>query len=196
MFTHHDNDDIRDESLGASGDSSEQELDFEPEDELGSVGALQAKVRKLREELKDAKDKRDEYLDGWQRCKADSINARKDALAMGDRAAARAKESLIEDIVPVLDSFDMAAGSEAWANVDESWRSGTEQIRNQLLDVLSRHGVERYGKVGEMSDHNLHEIVQEIEDVAGESGEIVRILRYGYRLGDRVIRPAQVIVKK
>lgn len=172
------------------------ELDFEPEDELGSVGSLQVKMRKLREELKEAKAKRDEYLDGWQRCKADSINARKEALAMGDRTATRAKESIIEDIIPVLDSFDMAAGSTAWEVVDDQWRSGIDQIRNQLLGVLSSNGVERYGKVGEQFDHTLHEVVQEMQNVAGEPGEIVRILRYGYRSGDRVIRPAQVIVKK
>jgi molecular chaperone GrpE (heat shock protein) len=54
----------------------------------------------------------------------------------------------------------------------------------------------RYTKVGDMSDHNLHEVVQEMEDVAGESGEIVRILRYGYKANEKILRPAQVIVKK
>jgi len=190
MFTHHDKDDTRDNLPEAD------EIDFEPEDEMGSVGSLQAKMKKLRDELKEAREKRDEYLDGWQRCKADGVNARKEAAALGDRQAARAKEGVIEDIIPVLDSFDMAAGSEAWANVDESWRSGIDQIRNQLLDALSRHGVKRFGKVGEQYDHALHEAIQEMEDVAGESGEIVRILRYGYTVKDQVLRPAQVIVKK
>jgi molecular chaperone GrpE len=177
-------------------DSPEEEIDFEPEDEMGTLGAAQAKIKKLREELKEAKAKRDEYLDGWQRCKADSVNARKEAALANDRAHGRGKESVFEDIIPVLDSFDMATGSEAWESVDESWRSGMDQIRNQLLGVLSRHGIERFGKVGEMVDHARDEIVQEMDDVAGESGEIVRILRYGYANGDRVIRPAQVIVKK
>lgn len=172
------------------------EIDFEPEDELGNMGAAQAKIRKLRDELQEAKAKRDEYLDGWQRAKADAINYRKEAALSNDRAHGRGKESVFEDLIPVLDSFDMATGSESWESVDESWRSGMDQIRNQLLGVLSRHGIERFGKVGEIVDHSRDEIVQEMDDVAGEPGEIVRILRYGYRSGDRVIRPAQVIVKK
>ncbi len=177
-------------------DTPEEDIDFEPEDELGTVGAAQAKIKKLREELKETKAKRDEYLAGWQREKADAVNARKEAALQNDRAHGRGKESVFEDIIPVLDSFDMAAGSEAWAAIDDSWRSGMDQIRNQLLGVLSRHGIERFGKVGEMVDHARDEIAQEMDHVAGESGEIVRILRYGYRRGERVIRAAQVIVKK
>jgi molecular chaperone GrpE len=172
------------------------EIDFEPEDEFGTVGAAQAKIKKLRDELQEAKAKRDEYLDGWQRAKADVINFRKEAALQSDRAHGRGKESVFEDLIPVLDSFDMATGSESWESVDENWRAGMDQIRNQLLGVLSRHGIERFGKVGEMVDHARDEIVQEMDDVAGESGEIVRVLRFGYRLGERVIRPAQVITKK
>ncbi|MBI2030363.1 nucleotide exchange factor GrpE [Candidatus Kaiserbacteria bacterium] len=192
MFKH--NDDDIDDVNGAH--TQEPEVDFEPDEEMGDLAGAQTKIKKLRDQLKEAQSKRDEYLDGWQRCKAESVNVRKEAFAAGDRAASRAKDSVIEDIIPVLDSFDMAATGEAWANVDESWRSGIEQIRNQLLDVLSRNGVTRYTKVGDMSDHNLHEIVQEMEDVAGESGEIVRILRYGYKTQEKILRPAQVIVKK
>ena len=172
------------------------DVDFEPEDELGTVGAVKAKMQKLREELQKAKSERQEYLDGWQRCKADSINARKDLLASAERQGARAKEALVEEIIPVLDGFDMAAGSSAWESVDVNWRSGIDQIRNQLLDVLSRHGVERFGKVGEKFDHSVHEAVEERDDVAGETGEVVRILRYGYKMNGRILRPAQVIVKK
>ena len=168
---------------------------MEPEEELGDLGAAQAKLKKLKDELARVKTERQEYLDGWQRCKADSVNARKDALASADRAAARIKENLIEDIIPVLDGFDMAAGSAAWASVDEQWRSGIDRIRNQLLDTLGRHGVERYGKVGDIFDHAEHEAVEERTDVAGESGTIAKVLRYGYRMNERVLRPAQVIVK-
>ncbi len=177
-------------------DELHDEIDFEPEDEMGGEGAAKAKIAKLREQLREAQAKRDEYLAGWQREKADAVNAKKEASAGHERHHARGKESVIEEIVPVLDSFDMASAGEAWENVDESWRSGIDQIRNQLLGVLSRHGIERYGKVGDTFDHSHYEVVQEMDDVAGESGEIVRILRYGYKTGDRVIRPAQVIVKR
>jgi len=180
---------------------NEEEINFEPlpaqagDEELGDVAGAQAKVKKLREQLKEAQQKGAEYLDGWQRCKADAINGRKEALADAARRAAREKLSLIEDIIPVLDSFDMAAGSESWAEVSDGFRTGMEQVRNQLLDVLSRHGIERFGKIGEIFDPRLHEAVQEVEDVAGETHSIIKILRYGYRSGDSVLRAAQVIIK-
>src|SRR3989344_4767771 len=119
------------------------DVNFEPEEELGDLGAAQAKLKKLKEELAKVKQERQEYLDGWQRCKADSINARKELLAGAERQGTRAKENLIEKIIPALDGFDLAMGSPAWKSVDMGWRSGIEQIRNQFLDVLAQHDVER-----------------------------------------------------
>lgn len=177
-------------------DDLHEDIDFEAEEELGDIGAAQAKIKKLREQLKEAQKKRDEYLDGWQRCKADSINAKKEAEARGSRLAELLREELVHDIIPALDSFDMAAGSEAWAQVSDGWKSGMELVRDQLIDALRRHGIERFGKVGEKVDHALHEVIEERDDIAGESGTIVRILRYGYKGGERILRPAQVFVKK
>ena len=177
-------------------DNTQHDLDFEPEDELGSVGAVKAKMEKLRDELEKAKGERQEYLDGWQRCKADSINAKKDIEARAGRSAEMLREALVHDIIPALDSFDMASGSEAWSTVADGFRSGMEQVQNQLLEALRRHGIERYGKVGEQVDHSLYETAEERDDIAGASGDIARILRHGYRSGERILRPAQVIVKK
>jgi len=172
------------------------DVDFEPEDELGSVGAIQAKMQKLRDELDVVKKQRQEYLDGWQRCKADGINARKDIEARASRSAEALREALVHDIIPALDSFDMAALSDAWSEVSDGFRSGMEHVQSQLLEALKRHGIERYGKIGELFDHARHEAIEERDDVAGESGTIARILRAGYSAGERILRPAQVIVKK
>ena len=175
--------------------NQEENIDFEADGEMGDVAGAQGKIRKLREELREVQQKRDEYLDGWQRCKADSVNARRDTLAEADKRGARHKEVLIEELIPVLDSFDMAAGSESWAEISDGFRTGMENVRNQLLEVLSRHGVERFGRVGEAFDPRLHEAVQEVDDVAGEPHSITKILRFGYRSSERVLRPAQVFVK-
>ncbi len=173
-----------------------EDIDFEPEDELGTAGAAKAKMQKLRDELEKVKAERQEYLDGWQRCKADSVNAKKEAVAAGERQATRRIEEFVESLLPALDSFDMAAGSEAWATIDKGWRTGMEQVQSQLLDALARVGVQRYGKIGDAFDHAIHDAAEERDDVAGEPGTIARILRYGYQSGERIIRPAQVIVKK
>lgn len=177
-------------------DSPSQDIDFEPEDELGAAGAAKAKMTKLREELEVAKKERQEYLDGWQRCKADAANEKRDAASALARAQGRAREALTEDLLPVLDGFDMAMGNDAWETVSEEWRRGIEYIRGQLLDVLNQNNIEKYGKAGDVYDHAIHEAVEERDDLPGESGTIVRILRHGYRTKERIIRPAQVIVKK
>jgi len=182
--------------LDMTNDPEEQDINFESENELGDVGAAQAKLKKLKGELAEVKAQRQEYLDGWQRCKADSVNARKEMLASAERLGERAKEGLVEEIIPALDGFDMAASSPAWESMDAGWRSGIEQIRNQLLDALSRHGVERFGKIGDAIDHAAHETIEESDELPGESGTVVKILRYGYKMNGRVLRAAHVIVKK
>ena len=173
-----------------------EETHFEPEEELGDAAAALAKIKKLRDELAKVKTERQEYLDGWQRCKADSVNMRKDTEARAARSAELLREELVHDIIPALDSFDMAAQSEAWAAISDGWKSGMEQVRDQLVNALRRHGIERFGKVGEQYDHALHDAIEERDDIAGAPGTIVRILRYGYRTKDRTLRPAQVFVKK
>lgn len=167
----------------------------DPDMKRGATTDAADKIAKLKEELAEAKAQRQEYLDGWQRCKADSVNARKEALLSAERAGKRALENFIEELIPAIDGFDMASASESWGAVDEVWRTGIGHIHNQLLETLSVHGVTRFGKVGEQFSPHLHEAVQEMADVAGEPGSIVRVLRSGYRMGERIIRPAQVIVK-
>jgi molecular chaperone GrpE len=177
-------------------DDIKDDVDFEPEDEMGDVGAARAKIKKLRAELTEAQAKRDEYLAGWQRAKADAVNAKNEAVRSAERTIERAKDALIEEILPALDSFDMATSSESWELVSEEWKSGMSRIHNQLLDILRRNGVVRFGKPGEMFDPRKEEAVQEVDDGDGESGTVLKVLRHGYAEGDRVIRAAQVILRK
>lgn len=169
-----------------------EDLDFEPEDEMGTVGAVKAKMQKLRDELKEAKQKRDEYLDGWQRCKAEMVNAKKEALETVSRAAGRGKEVLVEELIPALDGFDMAMQGPGWDTVDKAWRSGIESIKSQIEGVLKAHGVEIFGTEGEKFDPALHEPIQ--EESGGESHTVAKVLRRGYRTKDRVLRPAQIAI--
>ena len=173
--------------------------DFTIEDnveDMGDMGAAQAKIKKLREQLAEAQQKRDEYLDGWQRCKADMVNTKQEYARQAQRSSERAVDTLIEDLIPALDGFDMAASSSVWESVSPEWRSGIELIRGQIMDALARNGYKRFGAVGDAIDHRLHEVVQEDENAAGEPNTISRVLRFGYQKDDRIIRPAQVIAKQ
>jgi molecular chaperone GrpE len=183
----------------ADSDLSPEEMQVTPDgeiepgqDEKGDA-ALSDKLKKLRAELEKCKEEKQEYLVGWQRCKADSINARKDAVLSAERAGNRARDALIEDIIPALDSFDMAIGSDAWAEMDSNWRTGMENVRSQLLGALLNQGVSAYADEGDAFDPILHDAVHEISE-GGEEGIVAKVLRRGYRSAERIIRPAQVAV--
>jgi len=180
------------DSEGVDPSVSSDEVDFEPEDELGSVGAVKAKMQKLRAELQEAKQKRDEYLDGWQRCKAEMVNAKREASEAYAHAGERGKELLVEELIPALDGFDMAMLGEGWDAVDVAWRSGIESIKSHIESALRSHGIEIYGSEGDSFDPMLHESIKDAD--GGDSGTIAQVFRRGYRTKERVLRPAQVAV--
>ncbi len=172
--------------------SLEEEVNFEPEDELGDIAAAQAKLKKLKQELASVKKERQEYLDGWQRAQADLMNAKREAQTAIARARHAGIESFVADLIPALDSFDMAMQGSTWHSVDAAWRVGVESIRAQLLAVLVGHGIETYGVAGDAFDPTLHEPVSEEE--GGTPHTVAKVLRPGYRTKERVIRPAQVSI--
>lgn len=169
----------------------EEEIDFEPEEDLGSVASLQAKLKKLREELAETKKERQEFLDGWQRCKADVANGAREANERIRRAENAGKEDLAEALLPVLDAFDMAMQGDAWESVDKNWRVGIEHIHTTLLRTLQHAGIRAVGEVGEPFNHVFHEAAGEEE---GKKNVVLRVLRRGYASGEKIIRPASVIV--
>ena len=169
------------------------EENFEVEDEENGTSAMAEKLKKLRTELEKCKEEKQEYLVGWQRCKADSINARKEAMRIAERAGNRARDALIEDIIPALDSFDMAMAGDAWTKMDEKWRMGMENVRSQLIGALLNQGVNSYAEIGDVFDPILHEAVQEVQE-KGDAGSVAKVLRRGYRFSERIIRPAQVAI--
>lgn len=171
----------------------EGDIELEPGEDLGDIGALKAKLDKAKDELEKAKKERQEYLDGWQRCKADGVNARREALAAAERTGNRSRDALIEDVILALDSFDMAMGDAAWEALDANWRRGMESVRAQLLGALERAGVRPFGAVGDTFDPFQHEAVQETE-AEGTPGTIARVFRRGYCSEERVVRPAQVAI--
>lgn len=170
--------------------NTDDDVDFEPEDDLGTVGALQAKLNKLREELATVKKERQEFLDGWQRAKADAANTAREFSERLARATAGGREALAEEMLPVLDAFDMAMQGEAWEKLDANWRAGVEHVHATFLKVLESQGIRAFGKPGEAIDHIRHEAVGE---ASGPLHTVIRVLRRGYLSGERVLRPAHVI---
>jgi molecular chaperone GrpE len=148
------------------------------------------------ENPKKLEGEKQEYLDLSQRTRADYVNFKKEVESNQAINRKFATKRFIEELLPVLDSYDMAQGNkEAWEKVDQNWRVGIEYIFNQFRTVLEGEGVTQFGKVGDTFNPELHETMQSVE-VADEKDDekIVKVLQNGYKMHDSILRPARVHV--
>ncbi len=153
------------------------------------------KIKKLKKEIESVKKEKTDLLFELQKAKADFINMRKrDEDHLRDMVKF-AGSNIISDLIPVLDSFDMAfSNKEAWEKAPKDWRVGVEYIFNQLHSVLQNNGVTVIDKIGVDFDTSLHEAVENVEVEKKDDHKIIAVIQKGYKLGDRLIRPAKVKV--
>ncbi|MBP6855054.1 MAG: nucleotide exchange factor GrpE [Candidatus Pacebacteria bacterium] len=158
---------------------------------------IKATLKKLRKDLKEAQKEKTEYLTNWQRERADFTNYKKDEQERRESTLAHARENFAEELLPVLDAYDMAfSNREAWEKVDKNWRIGVEYIHAQLLKVLADNGVNPIKvSVGDKVDPKLHEAVENIStDDEAQDHSIAEVTQSGYIIGERVLRAARVKV--
>lgn len=169
-----------------NGDASELDLDHElPSAEVEETPAVESELEALRAEKAN-------YLDRLARLQAEFDNFRKrsvrDQQDFRDYALAEALKSLL----PILDSLDRALKTTGVSV--EDFRSGIELIDKQFHDALSKLGVEPLGAEGEIFDPNLHQAVQMVDTDEVEDHRVIDELQRGYRIKDRLLRPAMVRV--
>jgi molecular chaperone GrpE len=135
---------------------------------------------------------RDEYLEALQRTAAEFDNYRKRVQRDQDSLVARAGERVVRELLPVLDDLERALQA-AEEHEEAKLEDGVRLVHRSLADVLRREGLEEIETEGRFDPH-VHEamLAQPVE--GAESGAVVEVLQKGYRLGDRVLRPARVIV--
>ena len=146
--------------------------------------------------LKACETQRDEYLAGWKRAAADLINYKKEEYRRVEEVSGYACTKILKDILPVLDSFNLALAA---VKGNESAEKGLLMIKGQIDDFLKKQSVERIkASPGDSLDLNLHEPVLEVEatDNPQFSGKILEELSPGYMLNGRVIRAVKVKVAK
>lgn len=170
---------------------STDDVQFEDIEEGGDARAT---IKRLREKLHSCEQEKKEYLDGWQRMRADFANARKEEDTRRGELIKFASEGLVEDLLPVLDSFTMAfANREAWEKVDANWRKGVEYIYTQFFSVLEARGLTEIGIIGEQIDPRNHIAIETIPtDEELKLHTVAEVIQKGYRLHSKVIRPARV----
>jgi molecular chaperone GrpE len=148
----------------------------------------------LRAELAEIAQKADEYLRLAQRTQADFINYRR---RVDDERAQQAREAnvaYIQRLLPVLDDFERALANAGPEELESNWGKGIQLVERNLRGLLAADEVQRIAAEGAEFDPREHEGVGRQPSADMPEGHVLHVVRQGYRKGDRVIRPAQVII--
>jgi molecular chaperone GrpE len=173
----------------SSNNKKTDEVEYIDEEEIAKGSE---KVGKLKRELETCKNEKDEYLKGWQRAKADYVNAER---LFADRESGSvdvAKRKLLLEILEIADGFENAF---TFSPADSHWVAGIKGLAANLQSILQRYGIEPIDAKGKVFDPNLHEAVEvgdvEIED---DDGKVLEEYQKGYMRNGRVLRPTKVKV--
>lgn len=177
-------------------DSAESEDVVEFEFNEDGEEDLRKTLKKLRADLKIIKKEKEEFLTGWQKERAEFANYRKQEEDRKSMLSESMRERILSRFLTVVDSFNMAfANKELWEKVDENWRKGIEYIYAQMNTVFEEYGVKAIGEKGDIFDPNIHESIEMVEtDKKEDDHKIAEVIQKGYKLVDRVLRPARVNV--
>jgi molecular chaperone GrpE len=150
------------------------------------------------EALKAKAAKADENWEKFLRQTADFENFKKRAARERLEAIKFANEGLLAKLIPVMDNFEMAASAATGQQADnmESIKTGVQMILGQLKSVLVESGIEEVDATGKVFDPVWHEAVSQQESTDVEEGQVLQQIRKGYKLKERLIRPASVVVAK
>ena len=167
-----------------------------PEAETPQPEASAAPTPEQITELQARAAKADENWDRLLRTTADFDNFKKRAAREKIEASQYANASLLQKLLPVLDNFENALAAAQTAQGDKlaSLQTGVTMIQQQLKNALTETGLEEIEATGKLFDPNLHEAVSQVETTEIAEGHVAQQLRKGYKLRERLLRPATVIV--
>ena len=185
-------------------DEKEKEVDASREQGGNADAAAAAPSAELQKELEAAKAQAAEYLEGWQRARAEFANYKRRVEKEQSEANQNATSRVIGRFVDVLDDFNRAVQDkpadtgEAAANAAAlaQWAVGVSLIQRKLQNILDAEGVERIKAEGLTFDPAQHEAVTHEDSPEHAPGQIIAVVRQGYRIGDKIIRPALVRVAR
>lgn len=171
---------------GAGEVVGEGEVEQEEEIDLETVFA----------ELDDLKIKSAEYLDGWQRERAEFTNYKKRMEREREQQRETIKGNVIRGYLEIVDDLELALKNRPTEGDGASWSQGIELVYRKLLGLLESEGVQPMQADGQQFDPNLHEAISQEPREDLESGQIIEVVKNGYFIGERLLRPAKVRVAR
>jgi len=150
----------------------------------------------LKKELEKANQDVASNLDGWQRERAEFANYKRRI----ERENAQLRNTITGEVIKkylvIMDDLDLALKNRPCVDEGAVWAEGIELIVRKLQNILDAEGIERINANKVQFDPNLHEAISNEENPEFASGEIIEVVRQGYKLGDRILRPAMVRVAR
>jgi len=177
--------------LGGPGDSG-LESGAQPAETLEATETLEKLKARLEAKDREIAELNDKYL----RALAEQENSRKRIRQQGEENLRLQRESLLRDLLPILDNLELAVAAARGGGDGESIVAGIEMVLRSLHDLLSGHGVTPQEAVGRSFNPQFHEAIDQLESPEHKPNMVVREYRRGYQIGDRVLRPARVAVAK
>lgn len=162
----------------------------------GEEFTLEEKVEQLQRELEETRTKADDYLDGWQRARAEFANYKKRIEREQAQIYQTTAGNLIKRYLEIADDLERALKSRPPEGEGASWSNGIELIYRKLMKTIESEGVTRFVPEGQIFDPNFHEAISHEDSPRHESGEIIEVVQPGYMLEDRILRPARVRVAR
>ena len=166
----------------------------EPRDEKPTEESNELKA--LRQELEEQKAKAAEYLDGWQRARAEFANYKKRIEKEQEDMIKSANGAFIAKLLPVMDDLERAFQTLPIDLMGMTWLEGIALIQRKLQVLLEQEGATVIEAEGQMFDPTLHQAVTHEESEEHEEGQIIGEVQKGYKMGDKVLRPSLVRVAK
>jgi molecular chaperone GrpE len=179
------------DNVDQSEEIEDQHMEVEEESPTKEEFEL-AEIETLREEIDILKQQSNEYLDGWQRERAEFANYKK----RKDRESQQLKDNLTGNItrkyLEIVDDLERVLQNQPEDGEGASWAEGIELVYRKFLTALESEGVLPMRVDGAQFDPNLHEAISQEPSKEYESGQVIEVLRNGYMIGERVLRPASV----
>jgi molecular chaperone GrpE len=193
--------DEQDEAVPERADEGADEGDADVPDDAEALEGIEARGVEAEEDaiaadLDKARAEAESYLDDLRRLQADFDNYRKRTLREQTARAASASQALVARLLPVLDNFELAVSSAERSRDFDRMLKGVEMVFGELREVLEAEGLVRIEAEGKPFDPERHEAVIAVEEEDTEPGMVVDIVRAGYELRGKVLRPAMVKVAK
>jgi molecular chaperone GrpE len=191
---------IQDEVIIEDGDQPEEKSDIsnslEQDSPEISLDLSSEEIAELQSSLAEHEAKSAEYLDGWQRSRAELTNYRKRVERDRIQNHKNIAGYILKRYLPMVDDLERAFKDRPQEENGALWAEGIELIYRKMLNVLESEGVTPMNPEGETFNPNLHEAIMQTESDEYECDQIVEVLQRGYMIGERVLRPAVVKIAK